>query len=230
MTRPDAVLFDAADTLFRNHSLAEYLRQLGETDDPRLRADRLRQAMDTVGGRGLWPEDSATRSERWARWAQFYLLVLAETGLGRARAEDLAGEMAALTVDPRSYTAFPDVEATLRGLEASGIRTGIVSNFDPMLAGILDHLDLSRRFAVVVTSWETGFYKPDRRIFMNALVRLDVAAESSVFVGDSPYSDIGGARGAGLVPVLIDRSGNYDHQSCDAAIITSLVEILGIVK
>lgn len=229
MTRPGAVLFDAADTLFRNQALSRYLQQLGETDDPRLRADRLRQAMDAVGGRGLWPEDSAARSERWARWAQFYLLVLAETGLGGVRAEDLAGEMATITVDPCSYTAFPDVEATLRGLESIGIRTGIVSNFDPMLAGILDHLDLSRRFAVVVTSWETGFYKPDRRIFMNALMRLDVAAESSVFVGDSPYSDIGGARAAGLAPVLIDRSGSYNRRTCDATIITSLDEILGLV-
>jgi FMN phosphatase YigB (HAD superfamily) len=102
-----------------------------------------------------------------------------------------------------------------------------VSNFDALLTAILERLDLSRWFPVVVTSREVGLYKPDPRIFQYALQRLDVSPESALFVGDSPYSDIGGASAAGITPVLLDRVGA--HPTCDATTITQLGELVGLL-
>ncbi len=165
--------------------------------------------------------------ERLARWAQFYEIVLAEAGLRRAPARSLGHQFAEIVADPSSYAIFEDVEPLLATLESLSKSVGIVSNFDGLLGPILDHIGLSARITVVVTSWDVGMYKPDPRIFRTALERLDVGPEHSMFVGDSPYSDIGGAKAAGLLPVLIDRTGDAGH--CDAYRIAHLGEVVGFL-
>lgn len=101
---------------------------------------------------------------------------------------------------------------------------GLVSNFDPLLGLILDHLQICDLFDVVVSSWDVGCYKPDPRIFHAALEPLSVAAEAACFVGDSLYSDIGGARNAGLHPILVDRTAA--HRDVDVDRIESLEQIV----
>lgn len=54
----------------------------------------------------------------------------------------------------------------------------------------------------VVVSSEEGWRKPHSLLFEKALRELEVAPHESVFVGDSPWHDVEGARNAGMHAVL----------------------------
>jgi putative hydrolase of the HAD superfamily len=74
---------------------------------------------------------------------------------------------------------------------------------------------------VVVTSARAGAAKPDPAIFEVALQEVRCSAENALFVGDSPETDIAGARSAGLRAVLIDRSATIGD-SGDVEVLPSL--------
>ncbi len=62
----------------------------------------------------------------------------------------------------------------------------------------LQALALDGLFDPVLISEEVGVRKPDQRIFELALASWGVVAESVLFVGDDPVSDILGAKAAGM--------------------------------
>lgn len=98
---------------------------------------------------------------------------------------------------------YDDVRPALAALD--GHLTAIVSNAD------VDHLDraveLNRlEFPLVVSSESARCYKPDPRIFREALTKLGVAPEASLYVGDSQEDDIVGAKRAGMRVAWINRT------------------------
>ena len=108
-----------------------------------------------------------------------------------------------------SWAIFDDVGPTLESLGRRGLLLGIVSNWDSHLPRLLEDLGLSPHFKTVVVSAieETG--KPDPEIFRRACARLRVAPEEALHVGDSLSEDYEGARGAGLMALLLDRKNQY---------------------
>ena len=76
---------------------------------------------------------------------------------------------------------------------------------------------LSRAFERSVTTSEIGIEKPDPRIFQQACHDLKVSPEDCAFVGNDLVKDIAGARGAGLLPILMRRGKHAKAEpSCDA--------------
>lgn len=73
----------------------------------------------------------------------------------------------------------------------------------------------------MVTSEEAGVSKPARGIFDQALARVSARAGDAVMLGDAWVADVEGARGAGVIPVWLNRTG---RPSPDAAVaeLTSL--------
>jgi 2-haloalkanoic acid dehalogenase type II len=61
------------------------------------------------------------------------------------------------------------------------------------------------RFDAVVSSEELRVYKPHVSIFHETCARLSVAPEEAVYIGDSPWADMAGARNAGLRAVWLNR-------------------------
>ena len=59
----------------------------------------------------------------------------------------------------------------------------------------------------VLVSGEFGVWKPDPRIFAEALRLGGADASDTVFVGDSAEHDIAGARAAGMRTIWVNRSG-----------------------
>jgi HAD superfamily hydrolase (TIGR01509 family) len=216
-----AVLFDAAGTLFDlEPDLATRLAAAldGLVADP---VAAVRGALSRVNGRGGWPEDQPDIPTRLAAWTNFVQSILDDTGASVPC--NRAGAIAADIVDPRSYTLFPETVAVLDHLAAQAIPCAIVSNFDGLLLDILDHLRIRDYFVSVAYSGEVGVYKPDPRIFARALTPLGTTAEQAVMVGDSPYSDIGGATAFGLRAILVDREHQCpDH---DGEAVASLAEL-----
>jgi HAD superfamily hydrolase (TIGR01549 family) len=108
---------------------------------------------------------------------------------------------------PAGFEVFPDVVPALDRLQAAGIRTAIISNWQCGLGHFCVDLGLRDRVEHVVASAEVGCEKPARAIFDGTCQLLGVPAGGIVHVGDTWLDDVEGALGAGLRPVHIVRAG-----------------------
>jgi len=122
--------------------------------------------------------------------------------LSKAAFERMAGHFRSSS----AWAVYDDVVPALDDLSRNGTKLAIVSNWDSYLPKLLDALDLTRFFPVVVVSALEGTSKPDPEIFRRACRRLDVAEEEALHVGDSVSEDLAGARSAGLAALLLDRA------------------------
>lgn len=106
-------------------------------------------------------------------------------------------------------------------------RTGIVSNFFGNLEVILDDAGLSNAFDVVIDSGRVGVSKPDPRIFMLALEKLDLRPEQAVFIGDSYERDMVPAAGIGMKTIWLKGPAPRMPENAPPidAIITRLSEL-----
>ena len=83
---------------------------------------------------------------------------------------------------------------------------GILSDADTdFLEGSLTRSGL--RVDAVVCSEEMANYKPHVAMFRTICARLGAAPNEVVYVGDSPVTDIEGARRAGMHSVWLNRRG-----------------------
>ena len=86
------------------------------------------------------------------------------------------------------------------------------------------------RVEVVIDSHIVGVEKPDPAIFELALKAIGGSAESCVYIGDTTYFDVNGARAAGIHPVHADPydlcpgRADVDHQHVRS--LAELAEVL----
>ena len=105
---------------------------------------------------------------------------------------------------------FDDALPVLKGLRSAGLRLGIVTNgYTAMQSRKIRYHWLRSQVDFVLISEEVGIHKPDKGIFDHALTRAMALAEQTLFVGDTPATDIEGACNAGLHAVLIDVRGTW---------------------
>ncbi len=127
----------------------------------------------------------------------------------------------------------PDAAPTLTALRERGIRIGLLSNTHwprafherflerDGLAGLID--------ARLYTS-EMPYQKPHPAAFAAALGALEVYdAGSAVFVGDRPWDDVSGAKGAGMRAVLRPNPFAEPHDVKPDAVIERLPELLDLI-
>ncbi len=122
------------------------------------------------------------------------------------------------------FVLFNDVLSTLKTLKEQGLTLGLLTNLDRDMKPICHELGLESYLNFVVTSGEVGVDKPKPPIFLAALQRAGVNASEAVHGGDQYKLDVGGARGVGIMPVLIDRYDLYAEVS-DCSRIRSLTEL-----
>ncbi len=118
------------------------------------------------------------------------------------------GELTAALLDALRFTAFPDAAPALEELRALGYRLVVVSNWDVSLEDRLAETGLLGLVDAAVASAPFGAAKPARAIFEHALGLADTAAAAAWHVGDDLTADVGGALGAGIRPVYVDRQGD----------------------
>lgn len=127
---------------------------------------------------------------------------------------------------------IPDSLAALRDLAARGVPMGVVSNASGQveralaLAGVCQVGEgAGVEVRVVIDSHVVGVAKPDPSIFDHALEHFDgIDRERIAYVGDSVVMDVGGARAAGLHPILVDPYG--DHDGADFERVRSVSEFV----
>jgi len=84
-------------------------------------------------------------------------------------------------------------------------KLGLISNFTyaPVIYAGLRKLDINKFFNAILVSEAVGWRKPHTKIFEEAIRRLGVTAEETVYVGDSPLEDIKGAKAVGMRTVFV---------------------------
>ena len=136
-------------------------------------------------------------NEQWAFFSRFEQLVL--QGAGHEVDLEAAGEVwAEVRKQEYQIALFPDVTDGLDRLRAQGLTVAVISNMNIGSERLLDDMGLVGHVDFATTSGETGYEKPDIRIFEAALGRAGVTADQAVHVGDQLESDIHGAENSGI--------------------------------
>ena len=88
---------------------------------------------------------------------------------------------------------------------STDFKLGLISNFTyaPVIYVALRRLAINKFLNAVLVSADVGWRKPNKRIFEEALKRLGVKPEETVYVGDSPLEDIQGAKVLGMKTVFV---------------------------
>jgi putative hydrolase of the HAD superfamily len=94
---------------------------------------------------------------------------------------------------------------------------GVVSNSNGSVGRALDEAGLGAALDFVIDSTVVGIAKPDARVFALVLRAAGVDAHEAVYLGDSYFVDVIGARAAGLGAVLFDPGGVWGARDCPRA-------------
>ncbi len=217
------VLFDAGNVLlWLDHPrMTEIVNDLGITrslDDVAAAEMRARPKLDPLIGRA--PKRESPHVHRR------YVELIVE-GLG-VTAADADRVFAALDTAWNELWVRPpdDAHSVLRALAARGYRLGCVSNSDGQVSRRLADAGLLHLLETVTDSGDVGFEKPDPRIFALGVASLGLAVDRIAYVGDLFSVDIVGARGAGLVPVLMDPLSVWDADCVRVRSLSHLLEML----
>lgn len=136
-----------------------------------------------------------------------------------------------LAVDTR---LFPGMEEVLGGIEALGLRWGVVTNKPGWLTEpLLAHLDLLPRMACVVSGDSIAQRKPDPAPMLHACTLAGCDAGGCVYVGDAER-DIQAGRSAGMRTVVAAFGyiePGHDPRTWGAdAIVDTPAELLGWIR
>lgn len=121
-----------------------------------------------------------------------------------------------------AWVLRPGVANGLSRLRDSGIRVGILSNFDHRLPRVLDDLGILRRVETVVLPSNSGERKPDAAAFARALEQLATPADEAVYVGDDPRIDLHAARLCGLRAVDVADIQSWDELAASLPALATL--------
>ena len=190
--------------------------RLGDAQDFYLRHMR--------ANRSVWANEMEIRTF----WTSYYINLLRPfvEDENEKRLHQLA-EMVICEYDSHtSWQIYPDVIPTLEALQASRkYRLGAISDWGISLGSILQRLRLNSYFDCLVISAITKYAKPSPMLYETALERANSVADYAIHVGDSYTLDVLGARGVGMIPVLLDRKHNLQQRQVDCLLIHSLDEI-----
>ncbi|MCZ4675437.1 phosphoglycolate phosphatase [Citrobacter sedlakii] len=104
---------------------------------------------------------------------------------------------------------FPHVADTLGALHAKGLPLGLVTNKPtPFVAPLLDALDISKYFSVVIGGDDVKNKKPHPDPLLMVASKLGISPEQLLFVGDS-RNDIQAAKAAGCPSAGLTYGYNY---------------------
>ena len=106
---------------------------------------------------------------------------------------------------------FYDAMSTIHRLKKAGFRLGMVSDSDGTpgmkMKRIRQQSFLKSLEAIVVAGEDTPGVKPTRRPFTLVARRLGLQPRNCVYIGDNPNTDIEGAKGVGIMMILVKRRG-----------------------
>lgn len=215
----DAVFLDAGGVLVSPlpHRVSTALAALGVDVDP--------EGLLHAHYRGMHATDLARSDPEY--FGDYYGGYLSHFGYDPADNADLiASATAALDAEWAAGGLWvhpvPGAAEGLALLAETGLPLVVVSNADGTVDQLLATSGLVQvgagpgvELAAIMDSGAVGVAKPDPRIFQMALEVVGVAPERVLHVGDAYSYDVGGARAAGIHPVLVDPLDLRPDLDCD---------------
>ncbi len=184
--------------------------------------------LDESGFVTLWREASERYMDRFLAgeidFAEQRRLRLQDL-LGRTLSNDQAAEIFGVYLDAyeRGWRLYPDVLPCLEGL--AGTELGIITNgHRGQQLKKLEATAILEKFALVVTSEDTGAAKPRPEIFASACDRAGVERTACTYIGDRLETDARAAARAGLRGIWLDRAAS-GPEVADVEVIRSLSDL-----
>jgi putative hydrolase of the HAD superfamily len=192
----------SGDWMFTNrfYELAgERLKQRSET--------QIRKAREA--GAGFLDKDHLihTLEEEAEQFYQYYRIVSESLQLELTENE-ITSIARDRTYNMDNYIIYPDAKEVIQTLSKTH-RLGIISDTWPSIENQLRALDVFQFFSFATYSFSLGVFKPDRRMYLDALQKCGHDAKETVFVDDSPCN-LDGAAEIGITPILIAANPTSD--------------------
>lgn len=130
----------------------------------------------------------------------YYKIISDELKLGMT-SEEIETVAEDRTYNMDNYVIYPDAKQVLQIL-CGTYRLGIISDTWPSIDNQLRTLDVKQYFSFATYSFELGVFKPDKRMYLEALDKCGCDAKETVFIDDSNVN-LEGAASAGITPILI---------------------------
>src|SRR5690606_14040399 len=230
-TKIKAILFDLDGTL-RHHIptgdevFMEYLKSIGVkySEEDKIRAVHWEHYY-FASSPEIKEDGKIFKDDSKGFWINYSKRRMVAVGLPEARAVELASAVSdhmGKNYKPEVYIP-EEVPFVLAGLKEAGYVLGVVTNREDPVHDELKNLNLDSFFNFSLAGGEVGSFKPEPRIFEQALERAGTSAAETMYIGDNYFADIIGSLRAGLRPVLYDPSHLFPDVEC--AVIRSFDEL-----
>lgn len=124
---------------------------------------------------------------------------------------------------------FPKIREMLENLKDNNIALGMITNgYGQFQMENIKALNIEKYFDVILISEWEGIKKPNPKIFMNALKKLNVEPSESVFIGDHPENDVKATQNLGIKGIW-KKDNHWIDVEADA-IIDDYLELPLIMK
>lgn len=148
--------------------------------------------------------------------------------------QELAHKMGAefLRLTNKYFCLLPDAEEVVKYLASKYPLTIISNGFKEVQHYKFEHSGMAKYFTHLLISEEVGINKPQPGIFQIALERNGVTADEAIMIGDSYWSDIAGAKAAGIDQIWIkdERVKGLEDEGLTATyMISHLADVMKIV-
>ncbi|MCX6005085.1 MAG: HAD family hydrolase [Chloroflexi bacterium] len=227
-----AVCFDFFNTLayfypLREATYAGIAAELGIQVTAEAIAESLPQADAFWRAENLRsPIKEREQQDKFAVYSEYGLRILQGAGVQATPEQGLQMLAKAFAIG-FVFKAYEDSLPILKEVKRRSLKIGLISNIGQEINDYCVDLGFEPFLDFKVTSWEVGYDKPRPEIFRMALTRADVQADETIFVGDQYEQDVLGARGVGMLAILIDR--NQSGKSFDCAVIHDLARVIDYI-
>lgn len=205
-----AIIFDLDGTLCRYGlsipaALEEAFRRRGygelfEAHRVGLSGDRYRECLRAVDREAMRMRGTKYRS----RGTEALRRLLRGVGLDEGLSLEIGPQFIKILSD--HVVLSPSAEPVIESLES--YKLGLITNGPSRVQWKkIRSLGIERWFSGIIVSGELGIEKPDEAIFARMLTILDVRPKEALYVGDSLYYDVQGAKRAGLWAAWLNPQG-----------------------
>jgi HAD superfamily hydrolase (TIGR01509 family) len=211
-----AVIFDAGHTLLEMDyaEVTGFLQARGHSVDQQTVIDAERRARLRLDAeRAAQPTRGRTGEGRYVRY------MLERLGILDDAERSAVAEWRRRFNAPIGLCHRADGEAAsaLQRARDAGLVVGVISNSNGSVRLALERAGLTEHLDFVIDSTAVGVTKPDPRIFSVGLQAAGARPDATVYVGDSYFVDVVGARQAGMGAVLFDPGRLSDERGCIVA-------------
>ena len=111
----------------------------------------------------------------------------------------------------KNYIPYPGIAEVLGTLSKTH-KLGIISDTWPSIGPQLEYIGVSPYLSFCTFSCFVGVFKPDKRIYLDALNKCGVPAEKTVFIDDA-VRNLDVAAALGITPILIAANPALDVET-----------------